>query len=526
MPSVLSQLFKLSWNLHPHFPLIAAREKIKLSTNMREISDLEASLQNFFYPTQKNNIIDQVHKAQQDFMSRALTSLFSQTSIVDDGEADKKFYGTKKTDSRHAIQLGTYINRMNQMNNMMELLKKGQLEGSTVYKAAEELLKIMTDELNKIVHETSSLSLNLSSVELTKAINEHNEKYLSHMITIQNFEVNNEAKKIFNALDNAYNMLMTMGNFNEIMGEAFERAMYVFNEISKQGITSITQTELDKIIEDFLGSINKSPNITKRGLQGSDLVGRKNSMPMQKYILSPKNNYQFSVSSILGGDTIDVSGAYHDKQGKVDVTLFRNPKPNNLLDLHASLKNWSAIDNLHDFGKTSLLNAMLRTGGIDRTFAFGLVIGYYGPKDRLGGEYTENTANLMRYAKACILVDTLIGFSQDQVADTLIINDRATNRIHVFSMNDIVNAVYSNVELLDRYIGIPEKDGINTDQNLIELLSLRTTETIKTNKKGKKKLVFDREEKESSLVLNQLRVRLRSIELAVSANILKQVRKI
>jgi len=47
-----------------------------------------------------------------------------------------------------------------------------------------------------------------------------------------------------------------------------------------------------------------------------------------------------------------------------------------------SAKSWSALTG-HDFGTTSLRNAMLRTINLDKTLEYGLVVGYYDSRGKM-----------------------------------------------------------------------------------------------------------------------------------------------
>lgn len=106
--------------------------------------------------------------------------------------------------------------------------------------------------------------------------------------------------------------------------------------------------------------------------------------------------------------------------------------------LRVSMKSWDGFSG-HDLGKTSLLNALLRTANIDSTLAFGLQLKY-------GEEYKHSNSitNLHKWAKTIAIMDIAAGLGQGEgYANTLIIQDRKNKCFKIFDMKSVLSQALS-----------------------------------------------------------------------------------
>lgn len=134
-------------------------------------------------------------------------------------------------------------------------------------------------------------------------------------------------------------------------------------------------------------------------------------------------------------------GAINNYKQKMDVE-FILPSFNEQEKLRVSMKSWDNMTS-RDLGSTTLLNAMLRTVGIDHMYAFGLQL-------RRGEDTNWNVSGLLQWAKTIALLDIVAGMGQlaakntEGYADTLIIQDRQNQRFYIYSIGDIIDLAFKN----------------------------------------------------------------------------------
>ena len=119
------------------------------------------------------------------------------------------------------------------------------------------------------------------------------------------------------------------------------------------------------------------------------------------------------------------------------------------------------ISGKHDFGDTTLFDALLRdTENLNSYINFGLQLGYATRNgDKQIAKYSQYVDCMHLYARLCLLLDILIGYSQKEAyADTIIINARNLRRIKVYKIRDILTRIGNDYTKLINYTDYKPKD--------------------------------------------------------------------
>lgn len=131
----------------------------------------------------------------------------------------------------------------------------------------------------------------------------------------------------------------------------------------------------------------------------------------------PGGSFSFKYNSSLSPNS--------DVQGKMDVNFILGGQER--LPFRISAKNWRSLNN-RDFGSTQLAYAIIRSLDFDSLIDY-----LYLMQD----EYIQ-LQQAHNFAKLCVLLDTVMGFSQKNLyADTLVINERGV-KYHVYSIKEII----------------------------------------------------------------------------------------
>jgi len=147
---------------------------------------------------------------------------------------------------------------------------------------------------------------------------------------------------------------------------------------------------------------------SKRDLVGSKYVSRndfifgrvdKNTSAniSLKELTESKKIPTLKYSITVGNEVLDLTSVYSKAEGKMDVkysTEYRTFK--------SSEKFWQNPNRINDFGSTYLFHGLTRAASADKALSYGLVISYYGSKQRLykteKKDYTSNTFKLHQFA--------------------------------------------------------------------------------------------------------------------------------
>lgn len=269
------------------------------------------------------------------------------------------------------------------------------------------------------------------------------QKYETLLKELQNFEkqtkslrgkeyvywINDQNKDLIDRIDNLYKELTYFSSLPippDALGEIFEKALSAFTiYVKNYGVENV-----DKMVEETFNQKTTGNEIAYRGkFKDISIVG--------------KNQSKLKIGSTFAG-----------RKGKADVTLELDLPNIGNSSFKVSAKNWGVLDG-KDFGDINLWNALARSSQ-----HYGQVMGY--GVQMIRGKYKKIT--LHQWARMCILLDSLMGYSQkNNYADTIIINDRGNKKIRVYSINNIINNYY-NQKSKQFIIGY-------NDNNIPEILS-------------------------------------------------------
>lgn len=215
------------------------------------------------------------------------------------------------------------------------------------------------------------------------------------------------------------------------IGDAQERLLTLARDIGN----SFTEEQTNNLLDTFNDTANYSQlkqKVTTSGLDGvydiklsSDLFWDKDYEVKNKKGNIGRYNFdgvKVSVNSVKGfQQKMDV---------KFDVPGYQG--------LRVSMKSWNGFTG-HDLGKTSLLNALLRTANVDSTLAFGLQLKYSEEYKR-----SNSVTNLHKWAKTIAIMDIAAGLGQVKgYANTLIIQDRKNKCFKIFDMKSVLSQALS-----------------------------------------------------------------------------------
>lgn len=269
------------------------------------------------------------------------------------------------------------------------------------------------------------------------------QKYETLLKELQNFEkqakslrgkeyvywINDQNKNLIDRIDNLYKELTYYSSLPippDALGEIFEKALYT----SAMYIKNYSAENIDKIVAEAFNQKTTGNEIAYRGeLKDISIIG--------------KNESKLKIASTFAG-----------KKGKMDVELKLDLPNIGESFFKVSAKNWNVFDG-KDFGDINLWNALIRSSQ-----HYGQTMGYGAQVIR--GKYKKTI--LHQWARMCILLDSLMGYSQkNNYADTIIINDRGNKKIRVYSINNIINNYYNqkNKQFIIGY----------NDNNIPEILS-------------------------------------------------------
>ena len=282
-----------------------------------------------------------------------------------------------------------------------------------------------------------------NKLSLLKNDNSLYQKYETLLNELQNFEkqakslrgkeyvyyINDQNKDLINRIDNLYKELTYFSSLPiplYALGEIFEKAL----SASAVYIKNYSVENVDKIVEEAFNQKTTGSEIAYRGeFKDISIVG--------------KNQSKLKIGSTFAG-----------KQGKADIKLELDLPNIGNSSFKVSAKNWGMLDG-KDFGNINLWDALARSSQ-----HYGQVMGY--GVQMIRGKYKK--INLHQWARMCILLDSLMGYSQkNNYADTIIINDRGNRKIRVYSISNIINNYYNqkNKQFIIGY----------SDNNMHEILS-------------------------------------------------------
>lgn len=402
------QAFDKSYWLHRERQRIIheAKNRLKNRHSKQEFKALEELL-NGIYLRKDSKIapetLDQIHQACGNFIQKKLDGI-----RIDSDNKLSTAVGAKEHKER--IYKETILKRADEIDKI--------LKDPVALQAIIKEGKISKEEIEKVVTELKAV------VESDEILFEADKKVQTEA-TIR--AIGKYAQLIYN-FDKYYFYLRGLysnKSLTNIWGEAFEKMLTVFNDVINEKSTQTTTSLINEVFsKDFktLGSVS-----AHRGKLESDIFEWDENSEKKRVTL--KKN----VNSTIEDEILTIK-SFDEKSGKVDVS-FKLPEYKNSFSISA--KSWSSFFNRHTFNDTSLFDAIIRTSNLDYTTAYGLVVGYYYPKGKL-----YDWVQAHEFAKTCILLDTVMGYSQkNNWVDTIIVENRGnTNHpVSVYSLEAILN---------------------------------------------------------------------------------------
>ena len=247
----------------------------------------------------------------------------------------------------------------------------------------------------------------------------------------QHIDVTANTKDLITELDS----LMQKMSFIGSMALSTYDTGYVFEKVL-QALSS-TQT-IDEMTDDLLYENFKQKTEGEKPVNRGSLI-QVAGVKIDGVTTTGKKGQKSTTYQITGhnGSTLTIKGVFDEKQGKMDV-LFNMPGTNDKYRISA--KNWQSMEN-RDFGSTALSAALLRSAGLNEMFAYGIGLGW--PKS-----YADNQT-LHEYGKMSAIADIVMGYSQEEgYADTIIINDRSSAHVYVYSVASLMKKCFQNINNL------------------------------------------------------------------------------
>lgn len=320
--------------------------------------------------------------------------------------------------------------RQNIKQRLDELNLISKIDDSKIQQLQKDC-QLLFDEYDKIVKE-------FENSDIIKA-----EGKTFHYLSFKEYP---DLEGIINETDTIYQDICILKETNIpnwLSGYLFEASMAI---IAGNSINNIIEEDLLKGIKiETAGGGTASRGGLAKHQRGLAFLDTKIKVENQKTKKGKdiKNKYVIKVGD---QSAINISETFTPKQAKMDVELDFNFLFNDdKTPMRASLKNWSqlAYNGTHDFGETTIFDALLRTTEDPRSFLeFGLQIGH--AANSKNPEYKDYIDLLHTFAQMSLILDVLIGFSQkNQSADMIIINDRKNRCVKVYRVTAILDGIHN-----------------------------------------------------------------------------------
>lgn len=406
----IGQLFGLSWELAKQRQeiMLQARDRLRGLHNV-DIREFEDFLNGLYLAENKNytDVSTMVNDATSNFIASELSKI-----KVDDNDKEQpvksSFYGQREHST--GIRVQTVDNRAKQLQSLLN---------SATYEFLEKNHKVIKAEVEQCINDMKALigeDAILSNLSKTK----------------QTLKYNENTASLINTFDTLYQTILSAlgGNVGQIYGKAFERMLTAFNQL-------VNNYE-DYTIQQIFAEKFKT---------AGDMSSVRGELETNVLTAHQTNNRTFSLTpDPTDKNQVVQITAFDERQGKMDVCFTMPGEYASNKQFRVSAKSWLGMAG-HNFGETSLFNALTRTAGIDHTLAYGLVVGYYNPKQELW-----DSVQAHEFAKTCILLDTIMGFSQkNNWADTIVVQNRLDPKrpISVYSIRKLLQ---TPLKKLDPYI--------------------------------------------------------------------------
>lgn len=233
---------------------------------------------------------------------------------------------------------------------------------------------------------------------------------------------------------------------NTLKGDIFEKLLQALCNID---FTKATINEIKDSINKGFNQKTAGNDIVKNFLYAEEFDNTKtviNLMPDKGKGRGATKEVEIE-KVIVKGNTWDLTAIDNPyKQGgkgKVDAVFdMPGPEPSHF---NISAKNWSQLDSTHGFEIENIYNSLVRVGGLHNTISWVAQTGWGSEiGDMMNYVYYANASN---YAKMAIFLDLVMGYGQTHNwADTLVINNQRQSRIEVYSIAEMIDKVYADID--------------------------------------------------------------------------------
>lgn len=395
---------------------IANYKNLKENTNF---ADLENFLNQLYYGEETavidgKQVAEEVQTKFADLQSNIMAEILGSAAADEQAQTTKQY----KIGQQNYINKGVYTTYLNMLQDLLDNWNTGGKEEIKL----RNLKNGITADYNALYRKIERMITDLTEVSVLEM----------HRKT----RAGNRSKytKIFEQIAELENLGVYLTKLQYIqgkIGDSQERLLSLAKDVGNSFTEKQTKNLLDTLngISDYS---NLQKKVTTAGLDrvhdielSSDLIWDKNYEVKNKKGNIGRYNFdgvKVSVSAIRGF------------QQKMDVE-FDVP---GYQGLRVSMKSWNGFTG-HDLGKTSLLNALLRTANIDSTLAFGLQLKYHSEY-----KHSSNIISLHKWAKTIAIMDIAAGIGQGEgYANTLIIQDRKNKCFRIFDMKSILSQALS-----------------------------------------------------------------------------------
>lgn len=308
--------------------------------------------------------------------------------------------------------------------------------------AAQEAIKIMVEEGKDATPQLHALQ---ALINIGKSILNASDEMIAGAVMPGKVDVTADNRQLITQLDELWQALTFVRSLpvdNQTAGDLFEKALHVVS--TGKSFDEMTD---DMLYETFMQETAGAKVVSRGGLIHIDGVKIEGPSTQVSKDGSKKISYQITGDN---GSTLTIQGAFDEKQGKMDVLMTM---PNSDDTFRASAKNWTSFKH-RDFGTTRLSYAILRSAGLNDLFAYGFGLGW--------SEYSGDISKLHNFAKMAVLVDILMGYSQESgYADTIVINNRSHAHVYVYSMRSLLDKAASDLTNL-KLIGYNDTEIANS----------------------------------------------------------------
>lgn len=405
---------------------LKAKEQLFNERNKRsakEIEDLETYLNSIFYPTgddeagaaEGKRIREMILQAYKEKFDAELQNFSFDSNNVEYNKASEDLpqlvrgLYEKEGHSKY-IMRATVENRLRQVKDALKNMRQ---------ETATEELKAIQVTLNSLQQGLESLLAEYGSKE-----------------KISVGDPNSSVYEQVNYLDKLWFQVSTVlggftpADYGRVLEWALQAASAYVDRLAEDGAEKIAKSALERMM---------NPSGSERTEGGKSLINLKDiDLSKEKDItVTPGEKSSSYIVNIPdeNGSFISIEvGPFNENtavQGKMDVNfILANKKNGTNTPFRISAKNWSHISG-HDLGETSVAYALLRQVGLNQTHQYSYI---------MGENDDSEVDNAHDMAQIALLLDILMGFAQkNNYADTLVINDRASSRIIVKSIPDLVH---------------------------------------------------------------------------------------